>query len=414
MTRLATFSSRSRALATVVVASCALGLASGSPTALGDGVDDKIKKSKSEIDDLSKSLTDADAKLTKTNTAVASAHKKVTDAQTKLTQAEQKQTDAKSAYDVAKADEDASLKALAKNKTDQSKARTEVGGLARNAFETGGLGDLTFTIQVLTSKSGVSGSMALADIVMRRQQGVITNLKSSAAAGQSEASRLAEIRRKASLAKTQQDAAVAAASTAKKDATRAEDDLKAVQKTQADDKKALEDEKKKEEAKLASYEAESTRIKNLTSTSPDVETTVTQAPKGGSGFLTPPGPISSIVSGFGYRYHPVLHIQKLHEGDDFPFACGTPVYAAADGTVVEANYNGVSGNHVYVSHGMVNGVQLTTAYMHFTTLMVSVGQKVKRGQQLGLSGMTGRVTGCHLHFETRENGVAVNPIKWIQ
>lgn len=402
---------RSRLAATVVTA-LALSLGAGS-TAVGDDVDDKIKASKSEIDDLSKALIDADAKLKKTDAAVAAAHKKVTSANSKLTAARQRQTDAASDYDVAKADEDAALAALARNRSDQRAARTQVGGLARNAFETGGLGDLTFTVQVLTSKTDVTGPMALADIVMRRQQGVITNLQSSAAAGQSEAARLAEVRRKASLAKTKQDAAVTEAATAKKEADTAESDLKALQTTQKSDRADLASEKKKEVDKLAALEAESTRIKNVTTTGTNLDPSVTHTSNEG-GFLAAPGPTSSIVSGYGYRFHPVLRIQKLHEGDDFPFACGTPVYAAGDGTVVEANYNDVSGNHVYISHGTVNGVQLTSAYMHFTSLTVKAGQKVKRGQQIGVSGKTGRVTGCHLHFETRENGVAVNPLKWIK
>lgn len=404
---------RRRITAVALATACAFGVASGSTQAAGDGVDDKIKHSRSEIDDLSKSLTDADAKLTKTNAAVAAAAKKAKDAKAALSAAQKKQSDAKADYDDAKADEDASRTALAKNEKDQAKARTEVGGLARNAFETGGLGELALTIQVLTSRSGSSGSMALADIVMRRQQGAITSLETAADAERKETARLAEIRRRASLAKTTQDAAVTAATTAKTNADKAAAALIALQKTQKDDKKKLEDEKKKEQAELSALEAESTRLKTITTTSKDTDTSVHAVPKGSS-FLTAPGPISSVVSGFGYRFHPVLKINKLHEGDDFPFACGTPVYAAADGTVVEANHNDISGNHVYISHGTVNGVQLTTAYMHFTSLSVSAGQKVKRGQQIGVSGKTGRVTGCHLHFETRENGVAVDPIKWIK
>lgn len=399
-------------LATALACTLVLTIGAGS-SARGDDVDDKIKASKSEIDDLSKALTDADAKLKKTDAAVAAAHKKVTDAKAKLSAAQQKQTDAKAEYDVAKADEDTSKQELARNKSDQTTARTQVGGLARNAFESGGLGDLTFTVQVLTSKTDITGSMALADVVMRRQQGVITNLQSSEAAGQSEAARLAEVRRKASLAKTTQDAAVTAASAAKKDADSAEANLKTLQATQKSDRETLAGEKKKEEEKLAALEAESKRIKTVTTETKNLDPKVTKTSNEG-GFLTAPGPTSSIVSGYGYRFHPVLKVQKLHEGDDFPFACGTPVYAAGDGTVIEANYNGVSGNHVYISHGSVNGVQLTSAYMHFTSLKVSAGQKVKRGQQIGISGKTGRVTGCHLHFETRENGVAVDPAKWIK
>ena len=391
-----------------------LGIGSGASAFGDDDVDKRITQSKSEIDDLSKELTAADAKMKRTDAQVASAHTALLAAKRALTAAQQKQTDAKSAHDLARADEKATTGALAENEAAQQKARTEVGGIARNAFESGGLGELTFTIQVLTAKTDVTGSMALADIVMRRQQATITDLESSAAAGRAEAARLAEVRRRASLARARQDAAVASADAATRDAAAAEQRLSALRADQDADRAALAAQKKKEEAKLAALEAESARLRKVvTAKSAPLDPKVTTVTNEG-GFLDAPGPSSSIVSPFGYRFHPVLKIQKLHEGNDYPFACGTPVFAAGDGTVVEANFNAVSGNHVYISHGTVNGVPLTSAYMHFTSLLVSAGQKVKRGQQIGISGMTGRVTGCHLHFETRENGVAVNPAKWIK
>ncbi|WP_298750338.1 M23 family metallopeptidase [uncultured Serinicoccus sp.] len=132
-----------------------------------------------------------------------------------------------------------------------------------------------------------------------------------------------------------------------------------------------------------------------------------------SGILSFPtsGPVTSE---FGNRFHPVFQTWRLHAGIDFGPGCGTPVTAAADGVVYTAGFDAGGGNMVIVDHGVLRGVNLTTSYLHLqSAAAVSAGQAVSRGQLIGYVGTTGSSTGCHLHFETRENGTPVNPRTWL-
>lgn len=113
-----------------------------------------------------------------------------------------------------------------------------------------------------------------------------------------------------------------------------------------------------------------------------------------------------ITSGFGMRYHPILHITRLHAGVDFGAAIGTPVRSAAPGEVVAATCMRGFGNVVIVDHG--GGVQ--TVYGHLSRIGVSAGQHLAQGQVLGAVGMTGLATGPHLHWEVHVGGRPVNPL----
>lgn len=124
-----------------------------------------------------------------------------------------------------------------------------------------------------------------------------------------------------------------------------------------------------------------------------------------------------ITSGFGWRPTPAGTIDfygtggYMHTGIDFGAACGTPVHAAAAGTVTVGGWtNGGGGWTVMISHGVVNGNSLTTVYYHNTNVVVSPGQHVSQGQVIAYSGSTGNSTGCHAHFETWLNGSPVNPM----
>ena len=112
-----------------------------------------------------------------------------------------------------------------------------------------------------------------------------------------------------------------------------------------------------------------------------------------------------ITSGFGYRYHPVLHRRKLHTGIDFGVHSGTPIHAAGGGTVIMASYSRDYGNCVIIDHGGGRA----TLYGHCSALCVSAGQSVSSGQVIAYSGSTGMSTGPHLHWEVRRNGVPVHP-----
>ncbi len=114
-----------------------------------------------------------------------------------------------------------------------------------------------------------------------------------------------------------------------------------------------------------------------------------------------------ITSRFGMRFHPILRVTKLHTGVDFAAGTGTPIHAAGDGVVVHAGWWGGYGNCVVIAHG--NG--RSTLYGHCSSVHVSSGQKVRRGEVIAAVGCTGYSTGPHLHFEVRRNGVPVNPMR---
>lgn len=136
-------------------------------------------------------------------------------------------------------------------------------------------------------------------------------------------------------------------------------------------------------------------------------------PTGDSGgTLTRPvsGPITSP---YGMRKHPITGVYKLHDGTDFGVPCGTPVRAAASGTVLQQYFNAGYGNRVILNNGVKRGVSVVTTYNHLSRFVVKVGAKVQRGQIIAYSGTTGYSTGCHLHFMVLSNGSTVNPTGWL-
>ncbi len=118
-----------------------------------------------------------------------------------------------------------------------------------------------------------------------------------------------------------------------------------------------------------------------------------------------------ITASFGYRISPTAGASTYHQGTDVGASCGQNMYAASSGTVAYAGWNGGYGNFILITHA--NGVQ--TAYGHIVTggTLVQTGQEVVVGQNIAKVGTTGTSTGCHLHFEVRVGGTAVNPVPYL-
>lgn len=130
------------------------------------------------------------------------------------------------------------------------------------------------------------------------------------------------------------------------------------------------------------------------------------------GQLQWPVPASSKISSpFGYRIHPIFNTYKLHTGIDIPASSGSNIVAAESGVVLLSSYgyNGGYGNYVIILHG--DG--LTTRYAHCSSLGVSEGQAVAKGQVIASVGSTGDSTGPHLHFEVRKNGICYDPLSYL-
>ena len=114
-------------------------------------------------------------------------------------------------------------------------------------------------------------------------------------------------------------------------------------------------------------------------------------------------------SSFGYRKDPIDNIRRFHQGQDITIPIGTPIYAPADGVVKRAYYVGGFGNHVKIKHGS----GYSTIFAHLSKFKVKYGQKVKRGDLIGLTGNTGRTTAPHLHYEIHYYGTPQNPLDYF-
>lgn len=115
--------------------------------------------------------------------------------------------------------------------------------------------------------------------------------------------------------------------------------------------------------------------------------------------------LARMASGFGWRIDPIYHTQRFHEGMDFVAPTGTEIFATGDGTISRAGWEQGYGNCVKISHGF--GYE--TLYAHMSKIKVRIGQRVKRGDIIGLVGNTGKSTAPHLHYEVHYKGQIMNP-----
>jgi murein DD-endopeptidase MepM/ murein hydrolase activator NlpD len=118
----------------------------------------------------------------------------------------------------------------------------------------------------------------------------------------------------------------------------------------------------------------------------------------------------AFTSSYGVRSDPFRGTRAMHAGIDLAGPIGTPIYATADGVVGRSEWATGYGNLVELDHG--RGIK--TRYGHLSRSLVAAGQRVKRGDRIGMMGSTGRSTGSHLHYEVRIDGKAVNPIPFMQ
>ena len=118
-----------------------------------------------------------------------------------------------------------------------------------------------------------------------------------------------------------------------------------------------------------------------------------------------------INSGFGKRMHPLFKRMKFHSGIDFKAPIGTPVLATADGevSISKNDKNQGHGKHIVLQHDD----EFKTMYSHLSKLNVNVGDKIKKGDVIGLVGTTGVSTAPHLHYEVIKDGKKVDPIEYF-
>jgi murein DD-endopeptidase MepM/ murein hydrolase activator NlpD len=424
-----------------VVVGASAGAPSTSPVALPGAVPaaDPLRDRKNRVDgaigQLQESLEGASKDVVAAAVAVQVAQRNLTAAQA-VSRAAQAALATAVVHDkqvaadlaVAEAQQAKAERELAAGRAQQDDTRSQLGRMAREAYMGSGISGLAVALGA-DSPDEFADRVALAGIALRSQGGVVDELavqqaelvargtKVQAVAGQ-----VAELKRRSAAAvaarQAAQKAAAAAAARTAALLTAEQAALKVAQSKVAAEKKrldALQGEQSKLQAMLvarakAEAEAEARRRRAGGGTGGGGTSGGGGAPSSGGGYLSyaANGPITSP---FGLRYHPILHIWRLHSGIDFGIPCGTPVYAAAAGTIISAGWAGGYGNRVVIDHGMVRGVDLATTYNHLTRIVA--GGHVRRGQLIAYSGTTGLSTGCHLHFETLVNGTFVNPMNWL-
>lgn len=246
------------------------------------------------------------------------------------------------------------------------------------------------------------------EAVLESEYEEIYELQEQLSEQRAETSQLLE-EKSAELAGLEQE--LAAAEEAVKEAEEAErkriEAEKARQEEERKRKEAEEAAKAEEEAKAeAEAEQQSSEESEAEEDTQEQQETVVS----GNGYFTHPCPGMSYQSSYFGEVRYSIGDLTPHKGHDYAAAEGTPIYAAASGSVLIAGYSYSAGYWVVINHG--DG--LVTKYMHmYQQPAVSAGQYVERGQYIGGVGTTGQSTGNHLHFQVEEYGVPVNPDKYL-
>lgn len=402
------------ALAAVVAAG--LGL----PTALPAGAADpdtrrsrilkEISASEAALADLSQEARQALIALRRTEAAIPAAESALAKAQARVAAAVARKKELDQALTLAKADEVRAVAELA-----EIRRRIDIGeghrnDMARIAYEGGADQDFALLLAGGSARE-ISEKIYFVEKANDRQNAALDELSTARVQAQAAVVRLAETRRRIAGLNEEARLNVIEAEAAQQAGRQAKDKLVALRAVHQRQVADVDSRRAKEKARLDSLQKESDRLTALllararaskaSKKSRDARAGGGRA--GGSGRLAYPVN-APIGSAFGMRFHPILRYARLHSGLDFSAGCGSPVYAAGDGTVIRAGWAGGYGNQVVVAHSG----SLATTYNHLSSIRRRSGP-VKRGDLIAYSGTTGLSTGCHLHFEVRVNGSPVNP-----
>ncbi len=433
--RSATF--RLVSVAVGIAVASALGLA---PVSSADTSSDKKKldadivQLRLALEDTSKSLANAFIELKLTKAELPGAQQELTAAEAAQAVADRHNDDVATALAIAQANEAKAADALAQNSHDAQQAQDQLGNMARDAYQQGGVSGLSIALEA-TSPEDFTNRLVMMDTVMRVRGATLRGLDTVRAEGRAVQAHLVAVRQQVAELKVQAEAALAQATAARETAAAAKTKLDLLYASQTRYAATVAAQKATEILNITTMQAQSEALARVLAARAKAArekaarekaareaaaraahlSVPPSAPPGRSnGFLSYPvnAPVSSE---FGMRFHPIWQQWILHAGIDFAADCGSPVYAAADGDVIMATPESASGgygNRLVIDHGIQGGVNLTTTYNHLTSFVVASGH-VARGQLVAYSGTTGTSTGCHLHFETRQDGTPVNPRQWL-
>jgi murein DD-endopeptidase MepM/ murein hydrolase activator NlpD len=433
---------------------CAVGVAvpSAAHAATDPGVekrrvDAKVDALKGDVEDTSAALKSAYARLQGTKAKLPAARDVLAKAQAAAAAADQANTVAAQELEVARANERKAQADLERTTKAVASGRKRLAQFAAQIYQEQGFGQLDVALSS-TDPQQFADRIALVDTVMDVQGQTMEQLATEQAGLTALEDHLSALRADSAAKKKAAEEALARAESARGAAEKAKADLDALAASQQQQATDYEDQLAADKKQLAAMQAEQSRLgKILAQRAAEARRRAAEARRkaaaaaarraaaaarnhsggssggstsggggGGSqsstGFLSRPVAIGWVSSEFGMRFHPLLHYWRLHAGRDYAVPCGTPVYAAAPGTVIQAGWTTGYGNRIVIDHGLRGDVGLATTYNHLTSIVVGGGH-VNRGQLIAYSGTTGTSTGCHLHFETMENGTFVDPRRWL-
>lgn len=388
------------------------------PTAFADNLDDQKHKVDGQIDRANDDLDESSAELQVATSALLKARAALSSAKSYLARTEAELAAAKALDRQMQAKLDAAIERLnaAQLELDQGQddyveQEAQLRRLVVSSYEQGdpslmGL-SMVFTTQ---DPAQLTGNLNANDDVVDAESAILDQLQAARVLLEVKADELAAA--KAEVAERRREAAAnlerkqTLEQQAKEAKQKVVELVGARQKAQAAAIKA----KNADLAQLNKLEAERDRIEALIRKKTQT-TSVTGYVDGGGVLARPVG--GYVSSPFGWRIHPIYGYRSFHDGVDLATACGTPVRAPADGTVISEYYQSALGNRMIIDHGITRGVGLTTAYNHLSGYAVSPGARVERGQVIAYVGTTGWSTGCHLHFTVNQNGVPVDPMNWF-
>lgn len=410
--------------ATFRAASALPGAAQPASVPLADRVTKRKKAVDAAISDLRETLEGTSKELVEAVVALRRYQAELADAQEDLARARAEEAAAERRYtiverqlDAAKGRESAAEASIRAGTEAMAQTRAELGRIARDAYvSNGAASQLSLTLDA-TSPEDFAASMAASATALKLKQRAQDRLASQQVTNLHRETYLSALRLQTEAYLDEAERVRAAKRVAQERAVAAQRRIAGIVAGQRRAVAVIQARKAAEQKRLNDLAAEQARLQAtlraraaaaLRAARKRGRVVVTS----GGGFLSIPAP-GGVTSGFGWRFHPIFHVRRLHTGTDFGTGCGTTVRAAADGVVVSAGWSGGYGYRVVVDHGVVRGVSLATTYNHNSRLLVRSGQHVRRGQALSLSGTTGSSTGCHLHFEVLVNGNYVNPMNWL-
>jgi murein DD-endopeptidase MepM/ murein hydrolase activator NlpD len=393
------------ALAFSLCAPAATGPAAADPAGRKRVLDREIAELRESLEGTAADLVEAAVVLRRSRDDLVAAQASLAAARTALDAAKRRDAELAARLAVAEASRAKAARELVERRQAEHRTRVRVGRIARDAYLSQGLGSLSVALNA-ESPDQFADRVTAVSSALRAQNVAIERLDVEQAETRARRAKLTALKIQVAGLKREAEQVVVQRQAAEQAATAAQARVAAVVTRQAAAVRLIQVRKSAEQARIAAMERERNALEALL------------AARGGRPGLSDGGsllsrPVSApVTSGYGRRWHPILHYWRLHAGTDFGAACGTPVRAAASGTVVRAGWAGGYGNQLVIDHGRMRGRHVASSASHLSRVAVRSGT-VRRGQIVAYVGTTGLSTGCHLHFEVYVGGRTVNPMSWL-